>query len=81
MTLPGDFGYDAISPDGATLYLTSYFSVERPEQYVVRSYDLAADRLDQAISGSQRRTLPSVLMAHAEGRCGIGRRYGVLAED
>jgi hypothetical protein len=47
--LPGDFGYDAVSPAADTLYLVSHFSVERPDQYVVRSYDVAAGTLDEAI--------------------------------
>lgn len=47
--LPGDFSYDAVSPTAGTLYLVSHFSVEHPDQYVVRSYDVAAGRLDEAI--------------------------------
>ncbi len=47
--LPGDFSYDAVSPTVETLYLVSHFSVERPDQYVVRSYDVAAGRLDDGI--------------------------------
>lgn len=49
VALQGDFGYDAISADGATLYLTSWFSIERPTAYVVRSYDLRAGRMDSTI--------------------------------
>lgn len=47
--LPGDFSYDAVSPAADTLYLVSHFSVERPDQYVVRSYDVAAGRLDHGV--------------------------------
>ena len=47
--LPGDFSYDAVSPTADTLYLVSHFSIERPDQYVVRSYDVAAGRLDDGI--------------------------------
>lgn len=47
--LSGDFSYDAVSPAADTLYLVSHFSIERPDQYVVRSYDVAAGRLDDGI--------------------------------
>jgi hypothetical protein len=45
VTLPGDFGFDAISPDGATLYLIQYLSSRNPTRYAVRAYDVAAGRL------------------------------------
>jgi hypothetical protein len=38
--LRGDFSYDALSPDGRTLYLIQYTSREDISQYAVRSYDL-----------------------------------------
>ena len=47
--LRGDFDYDAVSPSANILYLVSHFSVERPEQYVVRSYDVAAAKLDDGV--------------------------------
>lgn len=43
--LKGDFSFDAISPDGATLYLVQYVSATDPTDYRVRAYDLAAGRL------------------------------------
>ena len=47
--LQGDFDYDAVSPTLDTLYLVSHFSVERPDQYAVRSYNVAAGTLDEQI--------------------------------
>jgi len=44
--LPGDFSYDALSPDGHSLFLIKYISPRDPTQYRVRVYDLARDRLD-----------------------------------
>jgi hypothetical protein len=38
--LPGSFAYDALSPDGNTLYLTQYVDQDNVSRYVVRAYDL-----------------------------------------
>jgi hypothetical protein len=43
--LRGDFGFDALSPDGRTLYLIQHVSSQSLFRYRVRAYDLAADRL------------------------------------
>jgi hypothetical protein len=43
--LPGDFSFDAISPDGTTLYLVNYLSRSDPTRYAVRAYDMTAARL------------------------------------
>ncbi len=45
IVLSGDFSFDAISPDGATMYLINYTSPTNPEQYDVRAYDIATRRL------------------------------------
>jgi hypothetical protein len=42
--LKGDFSFDAISPDGRTMYLVEY-SPRDPGKYAVRAYDLNAGRL------------------------------------
>jgi hypothetical protein len=42
--LPGDFSFDAISPDGRTMYVIRYPSRD-PQRYEVRAYDLRAGRL------------------------------------
>lgn len=44
-TLRGDFAYDALSPDGLTLYLIQHVSSTDLSRYVVRAYDLATGRL------------------------------------
>ena len=43
--LRGDFSFDALSPDGRTLYLIEYTSRRDPTRYLVRAYDLEAKRL------------------------------------
>jgi hypothetical protein len=43
--LPGRFAYDALSPDGKTLYLTEYVDADDASRYVVRAYDLERERL------------------------------------
>ena len=40
--LRGDFSFDALSPDGRTLYLIEYTSRRDPTRYAVREYDLGA---------------------------------------
>jgi hypothetical protein len=44
--LPGDFGFDALSPDGRSLFLVNHLSASDPTKYRVRVYDLAKRRLD-----------------------------------
>jgi DNA-binding beta-propeller fold protein YncE len=44
--LRGDFSFDAVSPDGSRVYLIQYLSPKDPTRYAVRSYDVAAGRLD-----------------------------------
>ena len=44
IALQGDFGFDAISPDGRTMYLIEY-SARDLAKYAVRAYDLRAGRL------------------------------------
>jgi hypothetical protein len=43
--IPGSFAYDAVSPDGKTLYLTQYVDRDNASRYVVRAYDLQHGRL------------------------------------
>jgi hypothetical protein len=43
--LPGSFSVDALAPDGATIYLIQYTSLEYVDQYRVRVYDVAAGKL------------------------------------
>ena len=46
ITLRGDFSFDAVSPNGLRIYLINYTSPNDPTRYAVRSFDLAAMRLD-----------------------------------
>lgn len=48
IVLKGDFSFDAISPDGATLYLVQYLSPRDPTRYHVRAFDVASSRLRPA---------------------------------
>jgi hypothetical protein len=43
--LRGDFSFDALSPDGARLYLIQYVAPKDPTRYLVREYDLRSGRL------------------------------------
>ena len=44
--LPGSWAYDAISPDGSTVYLIEYLSAGSSPRYRVRSLDTLAGRVD-----------------------------------
>jgi hypothetical protein len=45
VTLPGAFFFDAISPDGGTMYLIQLTSPRNLLRYSVRAYDVSHDRL------------------------------------
>jgi hypothetical protein len=45
ITLEGKWNYDALSPDGSTLYLIQSVSRPHADRYAVRAYDLRAHRL------------------------------------
>lgn len=45
IALRGDFSFDAISPDGSTIYLIHYLNPRRPTEYEVRAYDTTPGRL------------------------------------
>ena len=45
VTLKGDFSYDALSPDGRSLYLIEYTSRTDPARYRVRLYDVPSEQL------------------------------------
>ncbi|MGH3073331.1 MAG: hypothetical protein ACRDQC_00300 [Gaiellales bacterium] len=45
VTLRGAFYFDAISPDGGTMYLIQHTSAFNTLRYAVRAYDLRTDRL------------------------------------
>jgi hypothetical protein len=45
IALPGEFGFDAVSPDRRTLYVIQHVSRNDLVRYVVRAYDLTGRRL------------------------------------
>jgi hypothetical protein len=45
IVLKGEFGYDALSPDGRTLYLLQHADRNDLVRYLVRAYDLRTNRL------------------------------------
>jgi hypothetical protein len=45
ISLDGDFSFDAVSPDAHRLYLIQHISATNLNRYLVREYDLYADRL------------------------------------
>jgi hypothetical protein len=52
--LSGDFAYDALSPDGRTLYLIEHTSADDFSRYRVRAYDLPARRLKTRVIVDRR---------------------------
>ena len=53
-TVPGDFAFDALSPDGRLLYLIEHVSAQDVWRYRVRAYDLAAGRLLERVVADKR---------------------------
>lgn len=72
--LRGDYSFDAISPDGRTMYLIHYLSADDPTVYEVRAYDLGRDRLlpepivDPYERGEEMRGNPITRAASPDGR-------------
>jgi hypothetical protein len=55
--LKGDFGFDALAPDGSTLYLIQHVSAANLTSYRVRAYDLRAGTLlTRVIADKRQRT-------------------------
>jgi hypothetical protein len=52
--LKGDFGFDALSPSGRTLYLIQHVSAEDLFQYRVRAYDLQTGKLLSRVIADKR---------------------------
>jgi hypothetical protein len=73
ISLRGDFSFDAISPDGRTMYLIQY-SPRDVADYSVRAYDLRARRLhpdpvvDPSESGEPMTGIPVTRATSADGR-------------
>jgi hypothetical protein len=74
ITLRGDYAYDALSPDGGRLYLIRHTSASNFNRYVVRAYDLGADRLlagtiaDRTQRGWVMEGIPMARTTSANGR-------------
>lgn len=72
--LRGDFSFDALSPDGSTMFLIQYADPSDPDKYAVRAYDLVARRLlatpvvDPRERGAQMRGKPLTRTTSADGR-------------
>jgi hypothetical protein len=74
VSLKGDFSFDAISPNGAWLYLIHYTSPQDPTRYLVQAYDLrswqlsAAPIIDPTAPGDKMRGNPVTRAMSADGR-------------
>jgi hypothetical protein len=74
ITLKGDFSFDAISPDGRTMYLIHYLSPRDLTRYEVRAFDLESERLlpgpivDPDEPGEQMAGLPMSRATSPDGR-------------
>jgi hypothetical protein len=72
--LRGDFSFDALSPDGASMYLIQYLSFTDPTRYAVRVFDLRAGRMlakpivDASEPDEQMRGYPITRTTSADGR-------------
>jgi hypothetical protein len=56
ISLDGTFGFDALSPDGGTLYLIQHTSTEDIQHYTVRAYDLATHTLQPGTIADKTQT-------------------------
>ena len=74
LTLRGDFSFDALSPDGRTMYLVQYTSSDYND-YKVREYDLVRRRLvdepvqfSHEVAPGEMRGLPMARATSSDGR-------------
>jgi hypothetical protein len=73
-TLRGDFSFDAVSPDGRTLYLIQYVDPTDPTKYNVRALDARTERLqpkpivDPNEHGDEMNGYPATRAVSADGR-------------
>jgi hypothetical protein len=56
VSLKGDFGFDALSPQGRVLYLIQHVSQENLFQYRVRAYDLRTGKLLTRVIADKRQS-------------------------
>ena len=74
LTLRGDFSFDALSPDGRTMYLVEYTSADYND-YAVREYDVDRGRLikdpvqfSHEVAPGEMRGLPMARSTSPDGR-------------
>jgi hypothetical protein len=73
LTLRGDFSFDAVSPDGSSIYLVNYLSRD-PTNYAVRALDVRSGRLlsrpivDPHEPDEKMRGMPVTRATSADGR-------------
>ena len=74
INLPGDFSFDALSPDGRTMYVIHYTDPRDPIRYRVRAFDLATGELapgaivDASAPDEQMRGYPRTRVTGLDGR-------------
>ena len=74
LDLRGDFSFDAVSPDGGSIYLVEYLSRRDPTRYAVRTYDVERGRLlgapvvDKSEPGERMRGYPVTRVDGPGGR-------------
>jgi hypothetical protein len=74
VTLRGDFSFDAVSPDGSTLYFIQYLSPRDPTRYAVRAFDRTSGQLlsepivDRTEPDEDMRGNPITRVTSADGR-------------
>ena len=76
-TLRGDFSFDALSPDGRSMFLIQYLSRRDPTRYAVRVFDLRTRRMlpkpivDASEPDEQMRGYPITRATSADGAVGV----------
>lgn len=72
--LPGLWAFDAVSPDGSTIYAVNYLSADTPDRYEVRAIDAASGRLlpgpivDKSNPAEEMRGMPLSRATGTDGR-------------
>jgi hypothetical protein len=74
VTLPGDFTFDAMTPDASVLYFIHYLSKRDPTRYEVRAFDTKGPNLvpgaivDRSEPDEEMRGYPVSRVTSADGR-------------
>jgi hypothetical protein len=75
VSLPGLFSFDAISPNGRTLYLVEHLLQSDSFRYRVRAYDLAAHKLVRHVVADPQEWADSMVGAPLARATGPGGRW------